>query len=151
MWFTAIDQTGAYNQLLVHPEFSKYLVFTLEFGTFKYLRMPQGLSTSPEAFQELMRTLFGHLAFVLIYIDDILIFSKSQEEHIGHLKIVLDIFLENNIRINLKKSVFAVKELKYLGFILKHNGIAPNPAKVESLMEIPPPTNLKQLQCIFLV
>ena len=100
MWFTAIDQTGAYNQLLVHPEFGKYLVFALEFGVYQYLRMPQGLSTSPEAFQELMQQLFGHLDFVLIYIDDLLIFSDSEDEHMRHIEIVLNVLKDNYIRIN---------------------------------------------------
>ena len=71
----------------------------------------QGLCTSPEAFQELMRNIFGHSKFVLIYIDNILIYNwVTEEEHQEFVRQVVDICLQNNIRINLAKSIFGVEK-----------------------------------------
>ena len=94
-----------------------------------------------------MRNIFGHLNFVLIYIDDILIYNwGTEEEHEDCVQKVLDICLENNIRINLEKSVIGVKKLKYLGFILCKTGIMANPEKVANLLAFPPPTSRTKLQ-----
>eukprot|EP00834_Sanchytrium_tribonematis_P007279 NODE_637_length_5155_cov_0.185127.p1 type:complete len:324 gc:universal NODE_637_length_5155_cov_0.185127:1984-2955(+) len=128
MFFTALDQTGAYNQLRLDPVFAKYVCVVFPWGTYKYNRMPQGLKTSVEAFQGVMIGLFGHLPFVLIYLDDILILSRTEEEHITHLSEVFTILEDNYIRINIKKSNFGKTELKCLGFILTQSGIKPNAA-----------------------
>ena len=101
LWLSSLDGTGSYNQVRVDPEFGKYLTFTLPFGSFQYLRMPQGLCTSPEAFQELIRNLFGHLPFVFIYIDDLLVFTwGTEEKHQEDIARAITICIDNNIRLN---------------------------------------------------
>ena len=75
MFFTSLDQIGAYNQLRLDPEFFKYVCIVFPWGVYMYLRMPQGLKTSVEAYQGVMVELFGHLEFILICLDDLLIFS----------------------------------------------------------------------------
>ena len=146
MIFTALDLTGGYNQVKLDPEFAKYVNIVLPFGTYQYNVMPQGLKTSVEAFQGLMRAILGDLEFVLIYLDDILILSKSPAEHIEHVKIVLQRIIDNHIRINLDKSYFGVLELKYLGFILNQKGIRANPEKVDAIYKMPIPGTQKDLR-----
>ena len=93
-----------------------------------------------------MRSILGDLPYVLIYLDDILIFSKTPVEHIQHVQEVLKRLLENHVRINLSKSHFGVHELKYLGFILNQKGIKANPKKVDAIYRMPIPNNSKELK-----
>ncbi len=146
MWFSSIDLTGSFHQLLLDLEFALYTAFVLPWGLYAYLKMPMGLSTSPEAFQEYMMNIFGFIEWLLIYIDDLLILSSSEEEGLVRLEVVLDTFIQNNIKVNIGKSLFLVRRVKYLGFILGPVGISPNPSKVDALMSMPVPKTLKDVR-----
>ena len=84
MIFTALDLTGGYNQKRMVPEYAKYLNIVLPFGTYQYNVMPQGLSPSVEGFQRPILYICGSFPFVLIYLDNILTFHNSEEEHVEH-------------------------------------------------------------------
>ena len=146
MVFTTIDFTGSFHQLLLARDFSKYTGFVLPWGVFAYCSMPMGLKTSPEAFQSYMQSILGHLPFVFIYIDDILLMSKSIAQSLEHVSEVLVICAKNKVRINFEKSWFIQWKIKYLGFILSQTGLSPNFAKVESLLAMPPPKTKRQLR-----
>jgi hypothetical protein len=93
-----------------------------------------------------MDRLFRHLSFIFVYLDDILIASRNNTEHMGHLRQVLAILRENGLQINPAKCIFASASLSFLGHNVDSTGIAPLKRHVEALTDFPPPGDLKQLQ-----
>ena len=87
-----------------------------------------------------------NLDFLTIYVDDILIASRTFEEHLEHIEYVLNKLYQGGLTVNWEKSSFLQKEIHFLGFIITPEGIQANPDKVESIMKFPEPTNIKQLQ-----
>jgi len=116
------------------------------FGVFEYLFMPFGLKNAAQTFQRLMDRLFRHLPFVFVYLDDILIASHSDAEHLNHLGQVFAILQSNGLQLNPAKCVFASASLSFLGHKVDATGIAPLPKHVQALLDFPPPCDLKQLQ-----
>jgi hypothetical protein len=108
--------------------------------------MPFGLKNAAQTFQRLMDGLFRHLTFVFVYLDDILITSKTEAEHMVHLKQVLAILQENGLQINPSKCIFAASSLSFLGHHVDTLGIAPLQQHIRALMDFPPPSDIKQLQ-----
>ena len=110
--------------------------------------MPFGLSNSGASFQRLMGDILRGLEyrFALIYIDDIIIFSKSVEEHLSHLEEVFRRLREANVKLNPKKCNFVKQKVEYLGHVVTPDGISPNPDKVRVVQEFPTPSNLKELR-----
>ena len=103
MIYSKLDQKSGFYHIGMHPEDRKYTAFSLPWGTYVYLRMPMGISPAPESFQEFMYFILGHLDFILIYIDDILIMSSTMQQHYTHLQIVFEILKENDIVLNKDK------------------------------------------------
>ena len=103
-------------------------------------------------FIELFQRLMGHILrgleqrFALIYIDDIIIFFKSVDEHLVHLKEVFRRLRDANVKLNPKKCSFVKQRVEYLGHVVTPEGISPNPDKVRVVQELPTPTNLKELR-----
>eukprot|EP00834_Sanchytrium_tribonematis_P008014 NODE_833_length_3618_cov_0.950270.p2 type:complete len:129 gc:universal NODE_833_length_3618_cov_0.950270:1671-1285(-) len=126
MIFTKLDCRSGFYHIGLDKESQQYTAFSLPWGTYIWLRMPMGISTAPEAFQELMTSLIDHLSYVLVYIDDILIFSHNLEQHLFHLETVFKILRQNDLILKKSKCVFAVSELPFLGFILTPTGLKPN-------------------------
>ena len=108
--------------------------------------MTFGFSNAPAAFQRAINYIFRDLDFVIIYLDDILILSKTEEEHIKHLRLVFKRLSEYNLKLRIDKCKFFAKELKYLGFILNACGIKPDPKYIEKVIELKIPTDKKSLQ-----
>ena len=107
-----------------------------------------GLNISPDWFQEQMMHLFGDLAYVKCYLDDILVFSKgSYEDHLVKVSKVLDRLKAKGLQVNADKSFWAVGEVEYLGFILTRQGVKPQPKKVMAIKNVVVPTLKWQLQC----
>ena len=107
-----------------------------------------GLTNSGASFQRLMGHILRGLEyrFALIYIDDIVIFSKSVEEHLSHLEEVFKRLREANVKLNTKKCRFVKQKVEYLGHVVTPGGISPDPGKVRVVHDFPTPTNLKQLR-----
>ena len=121
--------------------------FTCHRGLFQFIVMPFGLSNAPAIFQELMSIVLADLdQFAIAYLDDILIFSSSLDEHLGHIQQVFDRLRQHDLRLKLKKCHFLQAETNYLGFVVNQNGIKPDPKKVEAIQSISPPTSVREVR-----
>ena len=116
------------------------------FGLFEFLFMPFGLANAAQTFQRLMDSLFRSFPFVFVYLDDLLIFSKSRSEHLVHLEQILSILAENGLHINPDKCLFAQEEVTFLGHQVTPHGLVPLPSHVEPILAFPPPADVKSLQ-----
>lgn len=121
---SAIDITSGYLHVPVDTKSQEYLSFCPGpgFGNFKFKRMPFGVANGPSHFQFVMRNILGDCPFVFIFVDDILVFSKTLEEHVQHLETVFQRLSSYNIKSSLSKCQFLKDEIKYLGHTIKSNG-----------------------------
>ena len=146
--FSTLDLTSGFHQIPLKPEDREITAFTTQYGLWQFTRMPFGLKNNPAIFQRVMNAVMAGISylFVLVYIDDCIIFSKNFSEHLNHLRAVLERLRKANLTAKLKKCRFVQKELQHLGHIVSADGIKPNPAKVSAIQNIQPPTSLKELQ-----
>ena len=148
-WFSSLDIKSAYWQVEVEEADKEKTAFTVgPLGFYVCNRMPFGLSNAPATFQRLMENCLGdmNMQSCLIYLDDIVVFSRTFEEHIERLEKVFERLVEAGLKLSPAKCNLFQKELKYLGHIVSPEGIATDPKKVECVREWPVPQNLKQLQ-----
>ena len=110
--------------------------------------MPFGLTNAPATFQRLMDKVLKPVLFdfALVYLDDIIVFSKTIEEHFVHLDQVFSLLARDGLKMKTTKCEFFKGKLEYLGFIVSREVVAPNPSKVESILKYPEPNNVKELQ-----
>eukprot|EP00878_Enallax_costatus_P006882 GHUV01007210.1.p1 GENE.GHUV01007210.1~~GHUV01007210.1.p1 ORF type:complete len:1163 (-),score=135.24 GHUV01007210.1:586-4074(-) len=149
--FSLIDLRQAYHQVKLVPDDVPKTSFRTPFGSFEYTTLSFGLVNAPAAFQAVMQRLFGkHLyKFVLVYLDDILVFSKDEKEHAQHLEQVLQILRENKLTAAHGKCNFYQKEALYLGHIISGEGIKADPAKVKPIVDFPVPKDTSRLATYF--
>ena len=107
--------------------------FVTPSGAYEWLVMPMGLSNAPATFQRLMQRTIGHLKFVVIYLDDIIIFSSSMEEHKLHLETVLKILAQDELIANEKKCCFGLIEVTFCGFVISNGTVKMETSKVEAV------------------
>lgn len=150
-YFTTLDLKSGYWQIAMHPSSRDKTAFLTPNGLYEFLVMPFGLTNSGASFQRLMDHILRGLEynFALIYIDDIIIFSKSVNEHLPHLEEVFRRLREANVKLNPKKCCFAKQEVEYLGHVVSPDGVKPNPEKVRVVRDFPTPTNLKELRAFW--
>jgi hypothetical protein len=143
-----INGFSGYNQISVMPEDREKTTFTTPWGTFMYAKMPFGLMNAGETFQRAMDIAFiGEKdQFVVIYLDDITVFSRSDEEHRCHLRKVFSKCRRFGLSLNPKKSLFAMQEGKLLGHILSAEGVRIDPNKVEAIQALSLPRSKKEVQ-----
>lgn len=147
-YFTKLDLRGAYNLLRIAEGDEWKTAFVTPRGSFEYLVMPFGLTNAPASFQYLMNDLFRDMIeeFALIYLDDILIYSKSLEEHRRHIRRVLHRLRENGLYANPKKSFFETQRIEFLGFVVTPDGVEMDTAKIDAIRNWPAPTSVKSVQ-----
>ena len=110
--------------------------------------MSFGLTNAPATFNRLMHDIFKHHLdkYVLVFFDDILIYSKNKEEHESHIREVLSILREHQLYEKMSKCTFFGKKVEYLGFIVSQEGITVHPAKVQDIVDWPQPKNVKEVR-----
>ncbi|GBG89231.1 hypothetical protein CBR_g48939 [Chara braunii] len=142
-FFCKLDLKSGYHQLEIRKEDRYKTAFKMGYGHFEWLVMPFGLTNAPTTFQAAMTTEFRHMLdrYVLIYLDDILEYSRSLEEHVEHLRTVLERLQQAKYKANRDKCEFARQELEYLGHYVTPQGIRPLADKIEALRVWPEPTN----------
>ncbi|GBG84378.1 hypothetical protein CBR_g38351 [Chara braunii] len=142
-FFYKLDLKSTYNQLKIWQEDRYKTGFKTRYGHFEWLVMPFGLTNAPATFQAAMTTEFRHILdrFVLIYLDDILVYSRSLDEHVEHLHTVLEQLRQAKYKANRDKCEFARQELEYLGHYVTSQGIRPLADKIEVIRVWPEPTN----------
>ena len=141
-----LDGFSGYNQVLVHSGDQEKTTFTTPWGTFMYSKMPFGLMNVGAMFQRAMDiALFeGKDKFVVIYLDDITMFSKADDKHLQHLERVFLKCIKFGVSVNPKKSHFSLEEGNILGNIISKNGIEIGLARVEAIGQITLPRNKKK-------
>jgi hypothetical protein len=122
--------------------------FRTHLGHYEFLVMPFGLRNAPSTFQATMNVIFQPYLhrFVIVFFDDILVYSKTTAEHVQHLAIVFQCLMDNCFLLKLSKCSFCQPSISYLGHIVSADGVGPDPTKIESMVNWPYPKNLKQLR-----
>lgn len=146
--FSKLDLRNAYHLVRIRKGDEWKTAFNTPLGHFEYLVMPFGLTNAPAVFQALVNDILRDFLnrFVFVYLDDILIFSSSAEEHVFHVRQVLQRLLENKLFVKAEKCEFHVESVAFLGYIIGSGQVKPDPSKIQAVVEWPQPENRKQLQ-----
>lgn len=147
-WFSSLDLFCGYHLLPMDEDSIAKTAFISHCGLFEYVVLPFGLTSAPAKLQRLMDRVLGSLKWssCFIYLDDVIIFAKTFEEHQERLRKVLLAFDSVGLKLNPKKCMFGFRELEYLGHVISKKGIRPSKAKTEKIANMKPPKNLKQLR-----
>ena len=142
-YFTTLDLASGYHQIRIVPRDIPKTAFRTYLGHFEWNVMPFGLCNAPTTFQNATNNLFGQRIgkFILVYMDDILIYSKSKTEHLQHIEEVLSLLASQKYYVKLSKCEFMKTELKFLGHTISANGLKVDPDKIEVIKNWTPPTD----------
>lgn len=145
--FSSLDLQSGYHQIrIANQDVQKTACRTHE-GLYEFMVLPFGLTNAPAAFQREMKAVFDHLPFVLVYLDDILIFSKSEAEHRHHLCEVLSLLRKHELYAKLSKcKFFEEEEAVFLGHVVSKEGIKADPAKIAAIQTWPAPRNITEMR-----
>jgi len=146
--FLKIDLRSGYYQLRIKELDVAKTAFRTRYGYYKFLVMPFGLTNAPVVFMDLMNRVFRPYLdkFVVVFIDDILVYSKSYLEHEQHLRQILMTLREYRLYAKLSKCEFWLKEVIFLGHIILAEGISVDPRKVEAVLKWERPTNITEIR-----
>lgn len=147
-YFTTLDLAKGFHQIEINHDDIPKTAFSTSSGHYEWLRMPFGLCNAPATFQRLMNTILakyvGKICFV--YLDDIIIFSSSLQEHIDSLRKIFKTLRDANLKVQLDKCEFLKHETEYLGHIISDKGVQPNPKKIEAVKMFPIPKTQHQIR-----
>lgn len=147
-WFSKLDLRSGYFQIPIDEKDKAKTAFITTNGLWEFNVLPMGLTNAPPVFQRIMYNLLvkGRDDYCWVYLDDILIFSKTREEHLEHLNEILDILKQHRFRLSPNKCSFAKNQMDYLGHLVDSKGIKPLDEKIRAILEIPLPQHptLKQ-------
>jgi hypothetical protein len=146
--FSKIDLCSGYHQIKIRASDIPKMAFSTRYGLYEFWVMSFGLTNAPAYFMYLMNSVFMPELdkFIEVFIDDILVYSKNKEEHVGHLHVVLQRLREHQLYAKLSKCDFWLKEIKFLGHNISQAGIVVDPDKVQEVMNSKPPTIVRQIR-----
>ena len=135
--FTKIDLRSGYHQIRVQPDDVHKTEFRTRYGHFEFLVLPFGLTNAPATFINLMHTIFRELLddFVIIFLDDILVYSRDVETHVTHVRQTLEILRQNRLYAKVSKCAFFQSSVESLGHIASAEGLSVDPAKVQAVQD----------------
>jgi hypothetical protein len=142
---TALDLIMGFWTILLDKFLLHLCTIILPWGKYCYLHLQMGLACSPEIYQKKMSELFINMTFIIVYQDDILVLTSGSVDHLQQLGNVFKQLHNNNLQVNPKKSSFCALETEYLGFILTREGIKPQQQKVNAILQVAPPHDVKQV------
>ncbi|MCQ7691370.1 reverse transcriptase family protein, partial [Salmonella enterica] len=146
--YSKIDLRSGYHQLKIREGDIQKTAFRTRYGHYEFLVMPFGLTNAPAAFMDLMNRVFHPYLdkFVIVFIDDILIYSKSIAEHEHHLKTVLEVLRQEKLYAKLSKCNFWLNEIMFLGHVISSAGISVDPHKIEAVIKWKQPSNVSDIR-----
>ena len=145
-YFMPLDLRSWYYHITLAPEARAKTAFVTPFGKYEFNKVPFGLAQAPAYFQELIHKVIGNVPYAMGYLDDIIIFIKTEEEHLQHIADIFEKLHKAGLKLKLSKCSFLQKELQYLGHLVSEEGVQPLPEKLESIQNMPAPRNAKEVK-----
>lgn len=147
-YFSTLDLASGFHQIRIHEDSIEKTAFSTEQGHYEFLRMPFGLKNAPASFQRMINEILKNYInrTCLVYMDDIIIFSTTLDEHIQNLKEIFKKLQEHNLKVQLDKCEFLKKETEFLGHVITPESIRPNPKKIDAILKIPLPKTHKEVK-----
>ena len=147
-WFSKIDLRSGYHQLGIKQGDEPKTAFRTRYGHYEFLVMSFGLTNAPAAFMDLMNRVFQPYLdqFVIVFIDDILVYSKTEDDHDEHLRLVLQTLRDHKLYAKLSKCDFWMREVSFLGHVVSERGVEVDQKKVEAITQWPTPTSVSEIR-----
>lgn len=145
-FYSTIDLTGAFQQLKLDEESARIMVINTPLGLFKYDRLTYGIKTATAIFQKAMLSIVGHLRWLNVYVDDLIIGANDRQEMSEKLEKVFQILESRNVKVNERKCELMRTEIVFLGHLVSWDGIRPAPGRVDTIRKAEAPKNVKELQ-----
>ena len=150
-FFSTMDLKSGFWQVKMAKDSQQYTAFTVgSMGVYEFLRMPYGLCNAPATFQKLMQICLRelNLTYALIYLYDMIVFSRTEEEHLHCLQVVFGRFLEHGLKLKLSKYYFLQDEITFLGHKISADGMRPGMANLKAIAEMAPPKTYTEIRCL---
>ena len=146
--FTKLDLSQAYHQLELDPESRPYTTISTHKGLYEYVRLPFGIHSTVSIFQRTMETLLADIPGCMVYVDDILVTGRDDDDHRENLSRVLTRLQEAGLKLKSEKFDFMLDEISYLGHTISAQGLTPDPSKIDAMMNANAPTSVNELQSL---